>query len=220
MPVRVRKAGSIATVPWGSASPVGIASILPGFGGAYASADGLRCLLDTSEAIACGEYFFNLVWDGVGTVGDGNPNPGVWDGHCVFSQGAVPTILGAVKRLGTSVKWDFIQFPKWPVRPATILNSSFYAINAFVKRQDVAWELLRFAAIDGPWQDFATKTMLAPPPTRPWLSAWVHALRALAPILKTKNLSAWIDPGLRGEAYDEYVFFRHAPVEVADIMTL
>lgn len=202
------------TVPWGSAGvPEGLSSVLHGFGGAYASADGTRCLLDSPESIRCGEYFFDLVWSGVGTTGDGSPNPGVFDGSVVFTQGAVPTILQAVQRLGPATKWDFIGYPSWPVRPATILHDAFYAINAFAPRQDIAWELLHFAAIGTQWQDFSTRLTLSPPPQLPLLAKWVAALQSIAPILRTKSLKYWVDPTLRGQAYSQYQFFRYAPVQ-------
>lgn len=202
------------TVPWGNTGvPEGLSSVLHGFGGAYASPDGARCLLDAPNSIRCGEFFFDLVWSGVGTTGDGSPNPGVFDGSVVFTQGAVPTILEAVQRLGSTAKWDFIGYPRWPVRPATILHDAFYAINAFAPRQDIAWEILNFVAIGTQWQDFSTRLTLSPPPQLPLLSKWVAALHSIAPILKTKSLHYWVDPTLHGEAYSQYEFFRYSPLQ-------
>ncbi len=202
------------TVPWQSAGvPEGLPAVLQGFGGAYTSSDGTHCLLEAPESIQCGEYFFDLVWSGVGTTGDGSPNPGIFDGSLVFTQGAVPTILQAVQRLGSGTKWDFVGYPRWPVRPATILHDAFYAINAFAPRQDLAWEILDFVAIGTQWQEFSTRLTLSPPPQLPLLSQWVAALRSIAPILQTKSLQYWVDPSLRGEAYPQYEFFRYAPVQ-------
>lgn len=73
--------------------------------------------------------------------------------------------------------------------------------------------MLHFAAIGTQWQDFSTRLTLSPPPQLPLLAKWVAALQSIAPILRTKSLKYWVDPTLRGQAYSQYQFFRHAPVQ-------
>lgn len=207
------------TVPWEpTGPPEGLPAVVQGWGGLFASPDGTRCLLDQSPAIACGEYFMDLVWNGVATGGDGSPNPGVFTGEVVFSQGAVPTIYDAVRQLGDQVKWDFISFPRWPVRPMTILHNNFYGMNAFASNKELAWELLRFAAVDGPWQQFCMKLTAAPPGPAPLLPDWETVLRSNAPVLKTKALHYWTDPITTGQAAYDYAFFKYQPVQVSDLV--
>lgn len=203
------------TVPWEpSGPPEGLPAVVQGWGGRFASQDGTRCLLDQPAAIACGEYFMDLVWNGVATGGDGLPNPGVFSGQVAFSQGAVPTIYDAVRQLGDQVKWDFISFPRWPVRPMTILHNNFYGVNAFAANKELAWELLRWAAVDGPWQQFCMKLTAAPPGPAPLLPQWETVLRSNAPILKHKALHYWTAPIAAGQAAYDYAFFKYQPVQV------
>ncbi len=206
------------TVPFGpgtAANPVpeGLAAVVHGFGGAFRSADHTRCLLSEPGSIRCGEYFLDLVWSGVATSGDGYPNPGIFSGQVVFTQGAAPTIIEAVQKLGSGAKWDFVPYPSFPVRPVGILHDNFYGINALAPNKELAWELLRFAAIDTEWTRFYMRLALAPPGQAPLLEEWEVVLRSVAPVLQTKALSAWTEPTRRGDGFYDYEFFRYLPLQ-------
>lgn len=207
--------------PGGPANPVpeGLAAVVHGFGGAFRSADHTRCLLGEPGSIRCGEYFLDLVWSGVATNGDGYPNPGIFTGQVVFTQGAEPTIIEAVQRLGNAAKWDFVPYPRLPVRPVGILHDNFYGINSLFPNRELAWELLRFAAVDPAWTRFYMRLALAPPGQAPLLQEWESVLRSVAPILRTKALGAWTEPTLRGHGHYDYEFFRYLPAQAVAAFT-
>ncbi len=201
----------------GNPVPEGLAAVVHGFGGAYRDASHTRCLLDQPGSIRCGQYFLDLVWERAATSGDGYPNPGIFDGSVVFTQGAEPTIIEAVQRLGTQVKWDFIPYPSFPVRRVGILHDNFYGINALSPHADLAFELLRFAAIDATWTRFYMRQALAPPGQVGLLEEWLTVLRSVAPPLRSKNLEAWTQPTIDGLGRYDYEFFRYQPQNVAAV---
>ncbi len=210
------------TVPFGPGTalnpvPEGLAAVVHGFGGAYRDAGHTRCLLDLPGSIRCGQYFLDLVWEQAATSGDGYPNPGIFDGSVVFTQGAEPTIIEAVQRLGTQAKWDFIPHPTFPVRRVGILHDNFYGINALSPHQDLAFELLRFAAIDAVWTRFYMRQALAPPGQVGLLEEWLAVLRSVAPPLRSKNLEAWTQPTIDGLGRYDYEFFHYQPQNVAGV---
>ncbi len=192
--------------------------LLGGFGGALMDATRTRCLLDQPGSIACGQYFLHMVWNGVATAGDGFPNPGIFDGTVVFTQGAEPTIIYAVQRLGTGTKWDFIAFPRWPRGPLSILHNNFYGLNAEAQMKDLAWELLQFAAIDPAWSRFYMRLALAPPGQPRLLEEWKTVLQTVAPVLSTKALDYWIQPTLGDNSAYDFEFFQYQPLQAAALL--
>ena len=201
-----------ATCPWGNAGvPEGLSAVVHGWNGAFSNAARTRCLLNDPGSIKCGEYWMDMVWSNVATVGDGWPNQGIFNGSVVFTQGAEPTILQAVLNLGSAVKWDFIPYPRFPARPVGVLHDNFYGMLASAKNKELAWELLKFAAIDSEWSRFYMKVALAPPALPHLLSEWITILRSTAPILKNKHLEYWTDPTLRGEGFYDFEFFHYLP---------
>lgn len=207
------------TMPCDNTYPWGLAAILPGFGGSFMDADRTRCLLDTPGSIRCGEYWMDLVWSKVATVGGGYPNAGVFSGDVVFAQGAEPTIIQAVQQLGFNAKWDFIPFPRFPVAPVGVLHDNFYGMLAEAPDKDVAWELLRFAAVDPDWSRFYMRLSLAPPAQPALLQEWISILRDTAPVLKNKHLEYWTQPTLQGEGHYDYEFFRYAPAQADTLIS-
>ena len=207
------------TMPSDNTYPWGLAAVLPGFGGTFLNTDRTRCLLDSPGSIRCGEYWMNLVWGQVATTGGGYPNGGVFTGSVVFAQGAEPTILQAVQQLGYKAKWDFIPFPRFPVAPVGVLHDNFYGMLASAPNKDLAWELLRFAAVDPDWSRFYMQLALAPPALPALLPEWITILGQTAPVLKSKHLEYWTQPTIQGEGHYDYEFFRYAPTQADTVLS-
>ncbi len=208
-----------ATIPWNAGGPFPGLALLHGFGGGLVGPDGTTCILDSSGSVAAGDWAFPLIWSGVGTNGDGTPVPGLKTGQVVFSQGADPSVLWCVENLTGGAKWDFLPFPAWPKGPATIFQSNFYGMNAFAANKELAWELLRFAAVDTTWSRFYMHLTMAPPSQVSLLQEWETLLRSVAPVLKSKALRYWTEPALKGEGVDAFAFFKYAPAQVFPLIS-
>ena len=201
-----------ANAPFGPGTTEGLPTVVAGFGGAFMDAGQTRCLLNAAGSIRAGEYWLHQVWDKVLTNGDGSPNPLIASGQLVFNTSADPTVLYAVQQLGSSIKWDFIPWPRMPVRPVGKLHDNFYALVAQYPHQEVAWELLKFIAIEPTWSRYYMRLALAPPMLAGMMQEWYTILRSVAPILKDKHLEYWGQPTLEGWGIYDYEFFRYAPV--------
>ncbi len=213
------KQRSGGTIPWSAGGPFPGIALLAGFGGAYQDSTYTHCLLDRPGSIAAGEFAFDLLWRKVCVQGDGTPVPALATGQVVFSQGADPSLLWAVQNLGTATKWDFIPYPRWPVRPATVGQSSWYALNAFAPDKELAWELFRFSAVDTAWSRFYMRLTLSPPAQLSLLEEWEALVRNVAPILAHKSLKYWREPAQAGEAYPGFEFFKYQPVEAGALVS-
>ncbi len=198
-----------ASIPWNPANPFPGVCILDGFGGGFSDQAGTKCLLDEPGSVRAGNFVFELFWKNVCVSGDGYPVPGLATGQVAFSQGADPSLLWAVQNLGSSAKWDFIPYPRWPVRPATVSITSFYGINAFTPNKEIAWDLLDFAAIGSEWQRFYMRLSLAPPNQPRLLEEWMSVVRSVAPLLKSKALQYWTEPALNDQIYPAFPAFRY-----------
>lgn len=203
------------TIPFGPAGPFPGLALLAGFGGGYLDAGHTRCLLGAPASIHCGEFAFDLLWSKVCVQGDGTPVPGLATGQVVFSQGADPSLLWAVQHLGTTAKWDFIPYPRWPVRPATVGQSSWYGLNALAPDRELAWELFKFSAVEAAWSRYYMRLTLAPPAQLGLLEEWEAVVRSVAPILARKSLKYWREPAQAGEAYPGFAYFRYQPAQAA-----
>ncbi len=202
-----------ATIPWQPAGPFPGLALLHGFGGGLVAPDGTTCLLEGPGSVSAGHWVFDQIWSGVGTNGGGVPAAGLKTGQIVFSQGADPTILWCVENLTGGAKWDFLPFPAWPKGPATIFQSNFYGMNAVAPNKELAWELLRFAAVDTDWSRFYMHLTMAPPALVALLPEWETLLRGVAPVLQNKTLKYWTEPALKGEGHDAYAFFKYDAVQ-------
>ncbi len=206
-----------ATIPFQPGGPSPGLALFHGFGGAYMDAGHTHCQLTDPGSIACGRYAFDLLWSGVCTAGDGWPAPGLATGQVVFSQGADPSVLWAVQNL-RGAKWDFIPYPRWPVRPATIAQVNFYGLNATAPDLNLAWELFRFAAVDPTWARYVMRLTLQPPGTLGQLSEWEAVLRSAVPLLRQKALKYWTQPALAGDVYEAQQFFRYQPLTAISLV--
>jgi ABC-type glycerol-3-phosphate transport system substrate-binding protein len=199
--------------PFGAGTTEGLPTVVAGFGGQFQSADRTQCLLNQPAAIQAGEYWLNMVWSKVATDGDGTPNPAIWTGNCVFSTGAEPTIIQAVQKLGNSVKWDFVPWPSFPARSVGKLHDNFYGMLNAAPNTEIAWQILKWAAIDPDWQRFYMQLALAPPAVASLLEEWYTVMQTVAPVLKNKQLHYWGDATLNGLGVYDYEFFKYSPAQ-------
>ncbi len=204
--------------PFGPGTTEGLPTVVAGFGGRFMDSAGTRCLLDDPGSIAAGRYWLHMVWDRIATWGDGSPNPAIQTGQLVFTTAADPTVLYAVQQLGSSVKWDFIPWPRFPTRRVGKLHDNFYAMAANVPDRAAAWEVLRFIAIEPQWSRFYMKFGLAPPMFASLMQEWYAVLRSTAPILRGKHLEYWGEPTLRGEGIYDYAFFKYQAAQALALL--
>ena len=184
--------------------------LLEGFGGAYLDPTRTKSLLDLPGSIAGIEYAAQLILGKVCTFGDGGINPMLASGQMVFSQGAGGALLWAVQNLGTSVKWDLVPYPRWPVRPASVVQVDFYGLNAQAPNQELAWELFKFATVEPAWTRFVMRLTLQQPALLSLWDEWEAAVRAAAPVLRNKAISWWKVGAREGWGYG-IRFFKYQP---------
>ncbi len=204
--------------PFGPSTMEGLPTVVAGYGGAYMDATHTRCLLNEPACIKAGEYWFSMVWDKVATWGDGVPNPAIATGQLVFNTSADPTVLYAVTTLGNKVQWDFIPWPRFPVRAVGKLHDNFYAMLSGVPNPEIAWELLKWVAVGSEWYRFYMRIALTPPARANMMDEWYAILRSTAPILRTKNVEYWGDATLKGEGVYDFEFFQYSPTQAQDLL--
>jgi ABC-type glycerol-3-phosphate transport system substrate-binding protein len=193
---------------------------LYGFGGAFADETATRCLLDLPGSIRGGEWAFGLVWDGVCTHGNTDGpglNTGITTGDVVFCTGSGAAVLWAVENLGTKVKWDFIPFPRWPVRRATGVQVDFYGLSSAARDLELGWELFRLATVDPGWTRFVMGLTLQQPALVDQWSQWEAVVTAAAPLLRDKALHFWADAAAAGEGYGVR-FFKYSPLQAIALL--
>ena len=193
---------------------------LHGFGGAFMDASRTRCLLGLPASIRAGQWVFAQIWDQICTTGnvDGTGlNSGIASGSVVFSSGAGQAVLWAARNLGSGVKWDFIPFPRWPVRRAAGVNSDFYGISNLAPDAALAWEIFRYVTLDSTWNDFVMRLTLQQPALVGQWSRWETVVRAAAPVLRTKHLGYWREAATRGEGYGVQ-FFKYQPLQAIALL--
>ncbi len=193
---------------------------LHGFGGAFLDASRTRCLLGLPGSIRAGQWVFTQIWDRICTTGniDGTGlNSGIASGSVVFSSGAGQAVLWAARNLGSGVKWDFIPFPRWPVRRAAGVNSDFYGLSNLAPDQALAWEIFRYVTLDPNWNDFVMRLTLQQPALVDQWDRWEAVVRAAAPVLRGKRLGYWREAAVRGEGYGVQ-FFKYQPLQAITLL--
>ncbi len=169
-----------------------------GFGGSYIDpGDRRRCALDAPGSVACGEFLFPLILDGVATTNWGPQ--GFAQGLAGISANWALPIVNV--ELFNNLKWNYYPQPRWPNGPATFVNSDFLAISAATKVADAAWEVLRYVAVEPELQRGVMKLTGQSPSLRSLIAEWTTVLRTVAPPLRTKNLEVYQELILTDRAF-------------------
>jgi ABC-type glycerol-3-phosphate transport system substrate-binding protein len=159
------------------------------FGGQLMNAAGTRCLLDSAAVLQAADWLVPLVLEGavqpIGTdvlVTERVAATGMGGG------GRVQTDLVAMQAL--QVEWDWLPMPLFPQnRRYTYNNSDWYGLNALSTHpRELVWELLQFLVLDPGFAQLMFRTTFVPPNQRSLWPAWMAAVRAAAPVLRTKHL--------------------------------
>jgi len=204
--------------PFGPGTTEGLPTVVAGYGGSFMDPTQTKCLLDEQACIQAGQYWFHMVWNKTATNGDGSPNGLIKTGQLVFNTSADPTVYYAVTQLGSGVKWDFIPWPTFPKGPVGKLHDNFYGMLAAAPNKDLAWEILKFIAVDKQWYEFYMQLSLAPPGRADMMDQWYTILRNTAPMLQAKHLEYWGDATLNGHGVYDNEFFRYAPSQANGIL--
>lgn len=160
---------------------------LRGWGAATFNAGHTHCLLNTSQAVAAGDWMFGLIADKVVA-----PNrmdvAGLSNTQAVFSVCGGWDLFGLATQLADRFKWNILPMPTWPQGFSTMVNNDFYGIDRATKHVDAAWELLKWAMVEGAWQQFSIRTILSQPSLSTLWEEWETVVRAVAPVLRDKDI--------------------------------
>ncbi len=178
-------------------APVPMGFYFRGWGGSIVDpADATRCVLDSPQAIACGEFLYPLLLQRAAAAGLNQAalfNAGLMASGVVW-QGQ--TLANATQLRGA--KWDFYPMPLWPNGRYTYTGENYYAIPAASRVPDAAWELLRWICTDPHYQRTFMHLFLWPPALSALAAEWTAQVRAVAPPLRTKNLAVFRQAVLEG----------------------
>lgn len=204
------------TFQWQPNSFDGSQFLLKGFGGEEMDPSHTRCLLDSKQSIAAGEWIYAQVWDKViinrfGLSGNGAQD--ILADQVGMYQSAGNMLFEAVENLGTRVKWDVLPMPTWSVRKATNVNVDYFGMNAYYRDQELAWELFKYVAANPAYQRFIISTTLMFPNLMSLWDEWERDINAAAPITVGKQIKWWPDAALQGYGYGRG-FWRYDPVSV------
>jgi ABC-type glycerol-3-phosphate transport system substrate-binding protein len=209
------------TFQWQPNSFDGSSFLLKGFGGEEMDASHTRCLLDSPQSIAAGEWIYSQVWDKViinrfGIPGYNGAGAIVADLVGMY-QSAGNMLFEAVTEIGDRLQWDVLPMPRWPVRRATNVNVDYFGMNAHYPNQELAWELFKYVAANPEYQRFIISTTLMFPNLMSLWDEWEADINAAAPITRGKQLQWWPDAALRGYGYGRE-FWRYQPLETFQTM--
>ncbi len=173
--------------------PVPVGAYLAGWGGAIIDpADRRRCVLDSPQAVACGEFLYPLILEGLAAPGLNQPalfNAGLMASGVVW-QGQ--TLANA--RMLQGDKWRFYPMPTWPEGAYTFTNENYYAITAGSRQPAAAWELLNWICGEPHYQRAFMHLFLWPPALRALWPEWLAQVHAVAPVLRNKNVEVFGAP--------------------------
>jgi multiple sugar transport system substrate-binding protein len=162
-------------------------AFLHGWGAALFDASRTRCLLDTPAAMRAGAWIFGLIQEKV-LAPSRLDVAGLSNTETVFSVCGGWDIFSMATVLGDRYQWNLLPMPTWPDGFSTMVNNDFYAINRASKHPDAAWTFLKWAMVDGNWQSFAIRTILATPALIPLWEEWEAVMRSVAPTLRDKHI--------------------------------
>ena len=179
--------------------------LMHGFGGSTFNADHTRCTLDSPACIRAGQWLFGLIDAGVVSP-TRDSVAGLVSGRDVFSVCGGWNIFGEATLLGSKFKWNILPQPRWAVRPAVMVNSDFYAIDARTRHSEAAWQLLRWVAAEPDWTRFSMRTTLIQPALTTLWSEWETVAQQAAPTLKGKNLQYYRAAAVGGSEVPQSFF--------------
>jgi ABC-type glycerol-3-phosphate transport system substrate-binding protein len=176
--------------------------VLRGFGGRLVDEAGMRCLLAEPPAVAAGRWVYEeLVWPGVGVLTAPGGGPSFATGGAVLATATTCCILGVLQQIRGAFQWDFYPTPLMPKGRTTFGGSQFWAIPRTCPRPDLAWELLKWLAVDPTYQRVLMQIQLASPALNALWDEWEATITAIAPPLQGKALHWFADAARQGYAY-------------------
>ena len=184
---------------------VNIDYLMHGFGGSTFNADHTRCTLDQPACVRAGQWLFGLIDAGVVSP-TRDSVAGLVSGRDVFSVCGGWNIFAEATMLGSKFKWNILPQPSWPVRPAVMVNSDFYAIDARTHHAEASWQLLRWVAAEPDFTRFTMRTTLIQPALTALWSEWESIAQQAAPTLKGKNLQYYREAAVGGSEVPQSFF--------------
>ena len=91
------------------------------------------------------------------------------------------------------VNWDIYPMPQGPAGRFTAAYPGFYAISARTKYPSVAWEFIKWLCLGKTWQEFMIRLDLHGPILTSLWPVWLNMAQTVAPPLKNKNLSVFVE---------------------------
>ena len=189
--------------------------LFQGWGGTLMDAAHTRCLIDSPQCVAAGNWFYQQIFSGAATYR--NDVSGLVSGREVFSMCGGWDVLPAAQQLGSTVKWNILPVPAWPKGFSTFTNIDFYGIDRAVRHPDAAWQLLRFLCVDPGFTRFQMQSTLVQPALLSLWSEWETVVKQTAVPLKTKHLKYFKEAALSGRAYP-HMFFLNGAVQADQII--
>ncbi len=181
------------------------------FGGHLMNADGTRCRLDSPLVVQAANWLVPLYQAGVADVVATGAGTDVRRGIATCGMTGGSSLQADLLAMESRrVQWDFLPMPLFPgKRRATANNGDWYAMNARSPNpQALVWELLRFVVTDPGLARLLFRTTFVPPNQRSLWPEWLSAVRAAAPVLRTKHLEAFVQAMDYGVCNHR---FRHQP---------
>lgn len=164
--------------------------VFHGWGGEYVdAANPTRSALASPASIACGEWAYPLLWEGVIQQGDQMFGP-FQKGQLVSTSWESDELPLAAQSL-RGLKWDFFELPRWPVRPCGYNHPAARAIWAGSKHPDEAWMVLKWIVSSPAWARMQMRTAMFAPNQPQLYPEWIELVRQVAPPLRDKNLEAF-----------------------------
>ncbi len=182
-----RFATTVATI-FGGPVPAGF--YFHGWGGGIVDMrDRTRSLLDTPESVACGEFLYGLLLEGVAQPAQLIP-PAFVAGRQIAAADQQGFVMRDALNL-RAVKWAYYPMPRWPRGAYDFTNENLVGINAATKNVEAAWELLAFICASAHYQRALMHLFLYPPALKSLWSEWVAEVHAVAPPLKGKHVEVF-----------------------------
>ena len=161
---------------------------LHGWGGSYVDPTNPRhCTLDSPQAIAAGEWFFDLLLSGKAWLTT-STFPAQWSKGLavsdIFGMNALPQIAAQFQ----GQKWDFWPLPSFPQGVFNDSGPDALTVSAISKQPSAAWSFIYWMAAQPDWQRWMMKVELMGPVLNALWPEYVATLQQYAPPLRGKNL--------------------------------